>query len=58
MKIVIIGNSSTGKSSILKRYHTHQFSENFLPTIGIDFIIKVININGKTIKLHLFDTAG
>lgn len=39
-KIVIIGNSSVGKSSILRRFADDQFQESYLATIGVDFRFK------------------
>lgn len=34
------------------------FTDNFMPTIGVDFKIKTIEVDGKTIKLQIWDTAG
>lgn len=39
-KIVIIGNSSVGKSSLLRRFSDDQFQESYLATIGVDFRFK------------------
>jgi GTPase SAR1 family protein len=39
-KIVIIGNSSVGKSSLLRRFADDQFQESYLATIGVDFRFK------------------
>lgn len=41
-KIVIIGNSSVGKSSILRRFSDDQFQESYLATIGVDFRFKYL----------------
>ena len=34
------------------------FTDNFMPTIGVDFKIRTIEVDGKTIKLQIWDTAG
>jgi len=57
-KLILIGNSGVGKSSILQRYMKHTFEENYKCTIGVDFLMKSIVINGQTVKLQLWDTAG
>lgn len=57
-KIIIIGDSGVGKSSILMRYLDDAFTSSFISTIGIDFKIKTIMYNGKRIKLQIWDTAG
>jgi len=57
-KILIIGNSCVGKSNILLRFSEDLFHESFLPTIGVDFKIRNLEIDNSTIKLHIWDTAG
>ena len=50
-KIVIIGNSGVGKSSVLIRYSDDKFYENYLNTIGVDFRFKTLKVNTKNVKL-------
>eukprot|EP00477_Mikrocytos_mackini_P000045 GAHX01000045.1.p1 GENE.GAHX01000045.1~~GAHX01000045.1.p1 ORF type:complete len:224 (+),score=44.45 GAHX01000045.1:48-674(+) len=57
-KIIIIGNSGVGKTSILNRYSTKKFDVNFISTVGIDFKTRVKTICGKKVKIQLWDTAG
>ncbi|EAR91266.3 Rab-family small GTPase (macronuclear) [Tetrahymena thermophila SB210] len=57
-KLVLIGNSGVGKSCMLMRYAENTFTQNFYNTIGVDFKIKTINLQGKQIKLQIWDTAG
>lgn len=44
-KIVIVGNSSVGKSSLLRRFADDQFQESYLATIGVDFRFKYSSNN-------------
>lgn len=57
-KILLIGDSGVGKSSILVRFTDNVFSNNFVSTIGVDFRVKTIEIDGAIIKLQIWDTAG
>ena len=50
-KVLLIGNSGVGKSSLLLRFADDVFHDNFMPTIGVDFKIRTIDVDGKTIKL-------
>lgn len=57
-KTLIIGDSSVGKSNLLLRFSDNIFHDTFLPTIGVDFKIKSVNVYDKSIKLNIWDTAG
>ena len=57
-KALLIGDSPTGKSSLLLRYTDGVFNSSYLPTIGVDFKIRTFEFEGKTIKLQIWDTAG
>lgn len=57
-KLLLIGNSAVGKSSLLLRFSDNIFNESFLPTIGVDFKIRTFELAGKTVKLQIWDTAG
>ena len=50
--------SGVGKTCLLLRYANDKFSPTFITTIGIDFKIKIIELDGKRIKLQIWDTAG
>ena len=59
-KVIFIGESTVGKTSILFRFSNGRFETNVQPTFGAGFINKdvVANDQGKTVKLFLWDTAG
>ena len=57
-KLLIIGDSGVGKSSLLVRFADNTFLPNYVATIGVDFKIKTIELEGKTVKLQIWDTAG
>ena len=70
-KLLLIGNSSVGKSSLLFRFVENVWDDNFVPTIGVDFVrniyliylyilqkLKTLEVNGKKVKLQIWDTAG
>jgi small GTP-binding protein len=57
-KIIIIGDSGVGKSNILLRFTEGMFVDNYMMTIGINYVFKVVGIDGTRIKLQIWDTAG
>ncbi len=57
-RLVLIGDSGVGKTAFLLRFSDNIFNASFISTIGIDFRIKTIEINGKRVKLQIWDTAG
>ena len=58
IKIMTLGNSDVGKSSIFFRYANESWNDTFVPTIGVDFKIKTLEIDAKKIKMQIWDTAG
>ena len=47
-----------GKTSFFNRYFSEESPSNYIPTIGVDFKLKKLNIGSKQIKLQIWDTAG
>lgn len=58
LKIIIIGDTNTGKSSLLQRTTFNKFSHSYVTTIGLEFGSKIIKYNDISFKLHIWDTAG
>ena len=57
-KVILIGESSVGKSSIIKRYYNNEFDDVILSTVSEFYVEKVLDIEGKSITLEIWDTAG
>uniref|UniRef100_A0A8C1KVX5 small monomeric GTPase n=1 Tax=Cyprinus carpio TaxID=7962 RepID=A0A8C1KVX5_CYPCA len=56
--VVMVGNSSVGKTSFIRRFHEGQFNEDYRSTIGVDTCIQTIDLPDRTVKLQIWDTAG
>ena len=57
-KVLLIGNSGVGKSSLLLRFADEYFNDTQMPTIGVDFKIRTIEVDTKDVRLQIWDTAG
>ncbi|XP_077025831.1 EF-hand calcium-binding domain-containing protein 4B isoform X2 [Tamandua tetradactyla] len=57
-KIVLVGNSSVGKTSFLRRICEDRFSLGMAATVGIDYRVKTVTVDGSRVALQLWDTAG
>ena len=58
VKILTLGDTTVGKTSIILRYTKEKFNNVFLATIGIDFQKKIVNIGNNKVNVVLWDTAG
>ena len=58
IKIMVIGETRVGKTALIKKYTKNDFGGVYLTTVGIDFQEKIINVEDKSIKLQIWDTAG
>ncbi|KAH3726743.1 ras-related protein Rab-39B-like [Dreissena polymorpha] len=58
-RLILIGDSTVGKSSLLKYFTDGKFDEVCDPTVGVDFFARLLEVkNGVRVKLQLWDTAG
>ena len=64
-KVVLVGDQNVGKTSVISRFihDSFEMSSNVIyliikPTVGIDFITKTMQVDGETLRLQLWDTAG
>lgn len=57
-KLVLLGDQSVGKTSLVTRFMYDTFDQQYQTTVGIDFFSKTVHINNQTVRLHVWDTAG
>ena len=57
-KMILIGDSSVGKSNILLKYLKNEFDQSSKATVGVEFGTKTVEMNDKKIKIQIWDTAG
>lgn len=58
LKVIVLGDSGVGKTSILNRFVKQEFSQSYRATVGADFLFKEFTVDGKSVSLQLWDTAG
>ena len=59
IKLIVLGNTSVGKSSFILKYIEDKFVLNYIATLGMDFKQKKLKLkNGQEVKLRIYDTAG
>jgi small GTP-binding protein len=57
-KILLLGDSSVGKTCLMSRYVDDKFEQNHISTIGLDYRLKTMKIGTDNIKIQIWDTAG
>lgn len=58
IRCITLGDTATGKTSLLTRIAFDRFEESYDATIGIDYLAHIVRRHGRSIKLQLWDTAG
>ena len=58
VKLLLVGSTGVGKSSSLMKLRYDNFSEYFLTTVGVDYIVQETEIDSTSVKMHIWDTAG
>ncbi|TID20466.1 hypothetical protein CANINC_003583 [Pichia inconspicua] len=58
LKVIILGDTGVGKTSLMQQFINGKFSQQYKATIGADFLPKDLNIDGKPVTLQIWDTAG
>ncbi|KAF6209713.1 hypothetical protein GE061_015462 [Apolygus lucorum] len=58
LKLLLIGDSGVGKSSLLLRFADDEFREQYMSTIGVDFRIRTLDVDGEKVRVQIWDTAG
>lgn len=57
-KVLVVGDGGVGKTSLTVRFTTGSFRENYLPTLGVNFYSKTVDVDGTLVKLTIWDTGG
>ena len=58
VKLLLLGDSTVGKTSILVKYINNKFEDSCVSTVGVDYMDKILNYKNLIIKLQIWDTSG
>ncbi|XP_065875027.1 ras-related protein Rab7 isoform X2 [Euphorbia lathyris] len=58
LKVIVLGDSGVGKTSLMNQYVYKKFSKQYKATIGADFVTKELQLDDKLVTLQIWDTAG
>lgn len=58
LKVIVLGDSSVGKTSLMNQYVNRKFSNQYKATIGADFLSKEVTVDDRTVTIQIWDTAG
>ncbi|PIO72300.1 Ras family protein [Teladorsagia circumcincta] len=57
-KVILVGGTGVGKTSLVQRYTQGTFHQNTLATVGVDFRVKTVNVDKDKVKLQIWDPSG
>ncbi|MFX1295332.1 MAG: GTP-binding protein [Promethearchaeota archaeon] len=57
-KVIVVGDGAVGKTALTIRFSEGRFQDHYKMTIGVDFAIKMVEIEGRRVKLQIWDTGG
>merc|ERR1711990_1289502 len=58
LKVIILGDSGVGKTSLMNQYVNRKFSKQYKATIGADFLTKEVQVDDRLVTMQIWDTAG
>eukprot|EP00009_Paramoeba_aestuarina_P017567 CAMPEP_0201532874 /NCGR_PEP_ID=MMETSP0161_2-20130828/51520_1 /ASSEMBLY_ACC=CAM_ASM_000251 /TAXON_ID=180227 /ORGANISM="Neoparamoeba aestuarina, Strain SoJaBio B1-5/56/2" /LENGTH=205 /DNA_ID=CAMNT_0047936531 /DNA_START=70 /DNA_END=687 /DNA_ORIENTATION=+ len=58
IKLMMLGDTSVGKTSLVLRYTEGTYTSNYISTLGVDFKTKEIDVDGRKFQVQVWDTAG
>ena len=58
LKVIILGDSGVGKTSLMNQYVNKKFSNQYKATIGADFLTKEVMVDDRLVTMQIWDTAG
>ncbi|XP_071781365.1 ras-related protein Rab-15-like [Centroberyx gerrardi] len=58
LRLLILGDSGVGKTCLLRRFTENEFHPSHISTIGVDFKMKTLEIDGIKVRVQIWDTAG